>query len=160
MYERSKIYVLLYAASILGLQGQSIDSVVQDAVTSAFNRGRGTTQITGRRSLIPTSEQKNLQFINDVIIRNYQNTLLVFSLQIAALHPIQLFRKGIDYLDITILLLGIAGGTADPPSGSSRGSSAVNSLNRFSQNNEPEMNQLLDDRARFAADATKNIAAR
>lgn len=58
------------------------------------------------------------------------------------------------------IILGIAGRTADPPSGSSRGSSAVNSLNRFSQNNEPEMNQLLDDRARFAAEATKTIAAR
>lgn len=109
MFERPTIYVLLYAVSILGLQGQSIDSVVQDAVTSAFNKGRGTTrQPTRERSLIPTS---------------------------------------------------IAGRTADPPSGSSRGSSAVNSLNRFSQNNEPEMNQLLDDRARFAAEATKTIAA-
>lgn len=58
MFERPTIYVLLYAASILGLQGQSIDSVVQDAVTSAFNRGRGTTrQPTRERSLIPTSEQ-------------------------------------------------------------------------------------------------------
>lgn len=58
MFERPTIYVLLYAASILGLQGQSIDSVVQDAVTSAFNRGTGTTrQPTRERSLIPTSEQ-------------------------------------------------------------------------------------------------------
>lgn len=77
MFERPKFYVLLYAASILELQGQSIDSVVQDAVTSAFSRGSGTTrQIAGGQSLIPTSEQQNLKFIHDVIIGNYQNPFL------------------------------------------------------------------------------------
>lgn len=38
MYERPIISVLIFAASILGLQGQSLESLVQDAVTSAFSR--------------------------------------------------------------------------------------------------------------------------
>lgn len=38
MYERAIISVLILAASILGLQGQSLESLVQDAVTSAFSR--------------------------------------------------------------------------------------------------------------------------
>lgn len=49
MYERPIISVVIFAASILGLQGQSLESLVQDAVTSAFSR-RGENEIPDNSS--------------------------------------------------------------------------------------------------------------
>lgn len=53
-----------------------------------------------------------------------------------------------------------ARGIVSPPSERPRGSNAVNALNRFSQNNAPEMNQHLEDNARAGARATMDIASR
>lgn len=52
------------------------------------------------------------------------------------------------------------GGIVDLPPERPRGSNAVNALNRFSQNNDPGMNQRLEDNARAGAMATMNIASR
>lgn len=41
-----------------------------------------------------------------------------------------------------------------------RGSVAINALNRFSQNNAPEMNMMLDARSRMASEAAQKIARR
>lgn len=49
MYERPIISVVIFAASILGLQGQSLESLVRDAVTSAFSR-RGENEIPDNSS--------------------------------------------------------------------------------------------------------------
>lgn len=48
----------------------------------------------------------------------------------------------------------------DQPPERPRGSNAVNALNRFSQNNDPDMNQRLEDNARSGALATMDIASR
>lgn len=53
-----------------------------------------------------------------------------------------------------------ARGIVSPPSERPRGSNAVNALNRFSQNNDPEMNQRLETNARAGAVATMDIASR
>lgn len=37
---------------------------------------------------------------------------------------------------------------------------AINALNRFSQNNAPEMNMMLDARSRMASEAAQKIARR
>lgn len=50
MYKRPIISVLIFAASILGLQGQDLESVVRDAVTSAFSRGRENRMPPGEGS--------------------------------------------------------------------------------------------------------------
>eukprot|EP00105_Crassostrea_gigas_P043928 XP_019928076.1 PREDICTED: uncharacterized protein LOC109620339 [Crassostrea gigas] len=39
-----------------------------------------------------------------------------------------------------------------------RGAMAINALNRFSQNNAPEMNMMLDSRSRMASQAAQKIA--
>lgn len=41
-----------------------------------------------------------------------------------------------------------------------RGAMAINALNRFSQNNAPEMNMMLDSRSRMASQAAQKIARR
>lgn len=56
-----------------------------------------------------------------------------------------------------IPFLNLDGRKADLPSEIPRGSNAVNALNRFSQSNDPEMNQLLEDNARSGARATEII---
>lgn len=48
----------------------------------------------------------------------------------------------------------------DLPSEVPRGSNAVNALNRFSQSNDPEMNQRLEKNARAGAKATEMIVSR
>ncbi|XP_022289630.2 peroxidase-like protein [Crassostrea virginica] len=123
MREKFLLFTYLLVLIIPGLGAQNLDSVIQNAVDSAFGQ-------IGPRSQGLGMPRPGTAFRGDFAGQAPPSTI-----------PAQITER------------------TPGPTTSGEGSSAINSLNRFSQNNAPEMNQLLDNTARSAATAAKGIAS-